>query len=158
MLVETYSFVNPFLSHLSYFLQTLHLKKLFAFCIFYLRIYHIAEYIPSIIYKNFNQMRFYKNIQPGLSGNFRCPADCMIMFGILKICHFFIPDHRNHLLLPVPIFKGFPVLRVHQCLAGLHMAVFRHMNVFRIWFQAAHGGIIQIQVSRCFYVQNILSF
>ena len=34
MLVEAYSFVNSFLCHLSYFLQTLHLKKLFAFCIF----------------------------------------------------------------------------------------------------------------------------
>ena len=34
MLVEAYSFVNPFLSHLSYFLKTLHLKKLFTFCIF----------------------------------------------------------------------------------------------------------------------------
>ncbi len=61
-----------------------------------------------------------------------------------RMTDFFIPDNRDNLLLVVPVVEMEAVFGNDHGLTGLELFRQRHMDVFRVVFQIADGGVIKI--------------
>ena len=62
-----------------------------------------------------------------------------------RVSNLFIPDHRNDLSFPIPVVKLKSILRNHHCLACFIDVLHRDMDIFFLFFQIPHCGIIEVQ-------------